>query len=42
MGVIKKIDKNSKKRADVDQNISDYPDAVFRHFYEMRLEYVLA
>lgn len=30
------------KRANVDQYISDYPDAVFRHFYEMRLEYVLA
>lgn len=30
------------KRADVDRYISDYPDAAFRHFYEMRLEYVLA
>lgn len=29
-------------RADVDQYISRYPDATFRYFYEMRLDYVLA
>lgn len=29
-------------RADIDRYISDYPDSTFRHFYEMRLEYVLA
>ena len=29
-------------RADIDRYILDYPDSTFRHFYEMRLEYVLA
>lgn len=29
-------------RTDIDKYISDYPDSTFRHFYEMRLEYVLA
>lgn len=29
-------------RADVDKYISSYSDSVFRHFYEMRLDYVLA
>lgn len=30
------------KRADIDKYISYYPDSAYRHFYEMRLEYVLA
>lgn len=30
------------RRTDVDKYISGYPDSTFRHFYEMRLEYVLA
>lgn len=30
------------KRADVDKYISYYPDSTYRHFYEMRLEHVLA
>lgn len=30
------------RRKDVDKYISGYPDSTFRHFYEMRLDHVLA
>lgn len=32
----------SLKREDIDKYITCYPDSTYRHFYEMRLEYVLA
>lgn len=36
------VRRSGVSRADIDRYILNYPDSTFRHFYEMRLEYVLA
>lgn len=36
------IKRSHISRTDVDKYISSYPDSTFRHFYEMKLDYVLA